>query len=217
VRADGSFAGRPAAWSTLGSGRADPAEQVALVASAKRAVLLRAHSHRLRKEDLEDCYSQATVELLAWVGAGRRFSGRAHLANVLEQRFISRVHDRRRALSGRSPLQAALEGALALESEVGEGVEVRDRRADVHALLASRLELEEVLKAARRLSPDQRLVVACQIALQMERLEFCERFGWSFEKYRKVAQRARARLRTLVDAADAPVARRCPASRTWSE
>ena len=28
--------------------------------------------------------------------------------------------------------------------------------------------------------------------------EFCARFGWSVEKYRKVAQRARAKLRVLV-------------------
>jgi DNA-directed RNA polymerase specialized sigma24 family protein len=201
----------------------DPAEQVALIALSKRETLLRAHRHRLRREDLEDCLSQATVELLAWVQAGRRFSGRAHLANVLEQRFLSRVHDRRRALSGRSPLQAALEGALPVEGEASRGLEVADRRADVHALVASRLELERVLRAARRLSPDQRLVLACQVAMQMEREEFCERFGWSYEKYRKVAQRARARLRTLVDSVDEPdssattAERRCPGGPPGSE
>ena len=30
-------------------------------------------------------------------------------------------------------------------------------------------------------------------------VEFCHRFGWSKEKYRKVAQRARARLRELLE------------------
>jgi hypothetical protein len=37
----------------------------------------------------------------------------------------------------------------------------------------------------------------------MGRGEFCERYGWSHEKYRKVAQRARARLRRLCEAEDA--------------
>jgi hypothetical protein len=43
----------------------DPADVVARVAAAKRAVLLRAHRRRLGFEDLEDCYSQATLELIA--------------------------------------------------------------------------------------------------------------------------------------------------------
>jgi len=34
----------------------------------------------------------------------------------------------------------------------------------------------------------------------VRRIEFCQRYGWSFEKYRKVAQRARARLRALMEA-----------------
>ncbi len=180
--------------------RADPAEQVALVARAKRELLLRAHRHRLRGEDLEDCYSQATLELLVWVRAGRGFSGRAHLANVLEQRFVSRVRDRRRALSGRSPLCAALEQALPLGLDGDREVDVADPRAEIHLQVTRRLELERVLELATGLSPDQRLVLACQVALGIERAEFCARFGWSFEKYRKVAQRGRARLRVLLDA-----------------
>jgi DNA-directed RNA polymerase specialized sigma24 family protein len=189
-----------AACAPLANGLADPAQQVALVARAKRAGLLRAYRHSLRGEDLEDCYSQATLELLASVRAGRRFSGHAHLANALEQRFASRVRDRRRALSGRSPLQAALEGALPLATPGSREVEVQDLRAEVHPLVTRRLELERVPALARGLTPDQRLVVACQVALEMDRAEFCGRFGWSFEKYRKVAQRARARLRALQDA-----------------
>jgi hypothetical protein len=38
---------------------------VALVARAKRELLLGVHRHRLRREDLEDCFSQATFELIA--------------------------------------------------------------------------------------------------------------------------------------------------------
>jgi hypothetical protein len=50
-------------------------EEVALVALARRELLLRAHRHRLRPEDLEDCYSQATLELLTRTTGGARFSG----------------------------------------------------------------------------------------------------------------------------------------------
>lgn len=51
---------------------------------------------------------------------------------------------------------------------------------------------------ADELSHDQRLVLACQVALGTDRAEFCARFGWSAEKFSKVAQGARARLRALV-------------------
>ena len=47
----------------------------------RRELLLRVHRHRLRKEDLEDCYSQATLELLAQARAGgelRVLDPRAH-------------------------------------------------------------------------------------------------------------------------------------------
>jgi len=44
------------------------------VARAKREVLLRAYRHRLRLEDLEDCYSQAALELVAQARKGRAFS-----------------------------------------------------------------------------------------------------------------------------------------------
>ncbi len=37
---------------------------------ARRELLLRSYRHRLRKEDLEDCYGQATLELLAQARAG---------------------------------------------------------------------------------------------------------------------------------------------------
>lgn len=46
-------------------GSEDPAELVAYVSALKRDVLLRVHRHRLGFEDLEDCYSQATLELVS--------------------------------------------------------------------------------------------------------------------------------------------------------
>lgn len=170
------------------------------MARAKGAVLLRVHRRLLRREDLEDCLSQAVLELLAGARRGQRFSSRAHLENTLEQRFLSRVRDRRRALRGRSPQQAALEGALPLGGPGEREMEVVDPRAEIHPLVLQRLELRRVGELAPRLSSDQRLVLACQVSVGMDRAEFCELFGWSFEKYRKVAQRGRSRLRGLVEA-----------------
>jgi hypothetical protein len=47
------------------SGGEDPAELVAQVSALKRELLLRVHRHRLSREDLEDCFSQATLELIS--------------------------------------------------------------------------------------------------------------------------------------------------------
>ena len=167
------------------------------MAQAARKSLLSVHRHLLRFEDLEDCYSQATVELIVQArGGGLRYSSRAHLRNTLRLRFASRIADRRRALRGRSPAQATLDGALSLG---GAGrIEIADERADVERRTMLRFDLRSVERAAHALSPDQRLVLACQIGLQMSAEEFCLRFGWSEEKHRKVAQRARARLRRLL-------------------
>jgi DNA-directed RNA polymerase specialized sigma24 family protein len=176
----------------------DAAEEVALVARARRELLLRVHRHRLRREDLEDCYSQATLELVAHARRGAEFSSRLHLANVIEQRFLSRIRDRRRALSGRSPMQAALEAAMSLDCVEEGQIEIVDVRAELDALVILRQELRRVQSLAQKLTPDQQMVLACQVGLQMGRGEFCRRYGWSTEKYRKVAQRARARLRRLM-------------------
>ena len=76
-------------------------------------------------------------------------------------------------------------------------MELADPRAEIHPLVAHRFQLRQVARLAPLLTTDQRLVLACQVSLGMDRTEFCRRYGWSFEKYRKVAQRARARLRSL--------------------
>ena len=168
------------------------------MARAKRELLLRVHRHRLRKEDLEDCLSQATVELLAQARQGKRFASAAHVANALEQRFLSRVQDRRRALSGRSPIQAALETALTLDCPASQQVAVIDVRCEPEELAILRQELVHLTALMRQLTADQRLVLASQV-FQIECRDFCRHNGWSAEKYRKVAQRARARLRTLME------------------
>jgi DNA-directed RNA polymerase specialized sigma24 family protein len=176
----------------------DPAEAVALVAASRRMLLLRVHRRRLRWEDLEDAYSQATLELVA---RARRspFQSNAHIANALEQKFLSRIDDRRRAIGGRSAMEAALAGALPIdEPETGAG-EIEDRGAEVLHKVARRLDLQRVREVVADLTDDQRLVLGCQVTHGMDCAEFCARYGWSAEKYRKVAQRARARLRVLVD------------------
>lgn len=187
-----------AAWPALRGGPArDPADEVADVALAKRDVLLRVHRFRLRPEDLEDCFSQATLELLTHVRAGGGFANRLHLANALELRFVSRIRDRRRALSGRSPMQAALESAAPL-GPIGEaGVEIADSRAAVEEVVMLRSDLRDIQRLARHLTEDQRRVLRSQLSGEpCDR--FCTASGWSREKYRKVAQRGRARLRSLM-------------------
>jgi hypothetical protein len=184
-------------------------DEVALVASARREALLRAHRFRLRRDDLEDCYSQATLELIAGARAGATFATRLHIANTLELRFLSRIHDRRRALSGRSPMQAALEDATAVgSSDERYAAEIVDRAADVETRVLLREQLRTIERCAQQLTADQRLALAAQLAGDGDRI--CVERGWSHEKYRKAAQRARARLQRLVQsgAAECPVGAR---------
>jgi hypothetical protein len=178
--------------------RPDQLQEMALVAQAKRKVLLRAHSHRLRKEDLEDCYSQATLELLAQAREAGAYLTRAHMANVLEQRFVSRIYDRRRALRGRSPAQAALDGALRLGHGDDGGIEIADVRAEIDKLVMLRMDLRNLGRVVQELTADQRLILCSLVDSDMSCGQFCGQFGWSKEKYRKVSQRARARLRELL-------------------
>jgi DNA-directed RNA polymerase specialized sigma24 family protein len=163
--------------------------------------MLRVHRHRLRREDLEDCYSQAALELVSRALKGATFSSRSHIANTLEQRFIARVLDRRRALGGRSPMHAALETAVSIGEAGEQQIAIADARADVEKLVLLRHDLRHLRLVARELTADQRMVLAAQLA-GMRRADFCSRFQWSEEKYRKVAQRARARLRQLMSAED---------------
>jgi hypothetical protein len=196
-------------------GRADPAEPVAAVAAAKREILLRVHRHRLRREDLEDCYGQATFELLVLARRGRAFASRTHIANALEQRFLARVLDRRRAIAGRSPIAAAIEGAVSFTA-VHEQLELPDTRTEPERLIVARELLVRVLGHMSSLTPDQRLVLATQLALAMRCEEFCRWQRWTPEKYRKVAQRGRARLRALLAAEESSPAG-VPSARGVSE
>lgn len=173
---------------------------MALVVGARREILLRVHGRRLRREDLEDCFSQASLELVVQARRGGSFSDAAHVARMLEHRFLSRVQDRRRAIEGRSPADAGFELALADGFFDDAGEEVADPRAEVEAVVERRLELQRIDSLMALLSADQRLVLESQLHGQIDGKELCAMLGWSYEKYRKVAQRARARLRRLLDA-----------------
>jgi DNA-directed RNA polymerase specialized sigma24 family protein len=178
--------------------RRDPAEPVAIVAAGKRELLLRVHRRRLRREDLEDCYGQATLELVILARRGRVFASRAHIGNALEQRFLARVLDRRRAVSGRSPMAAALEAAVPL-GDGGQPLDLPDTRSEPERAAIARDELSRVVECLGELSEDQRLVLGWQV-IHGACEDFCRLHGWSPEKYRKVAQRARSRLRSLMSA-----------------
>jgi hypothetical protein len=181
-------------------GAGDAAELVALVACARRELLLAVHRHRLTRDDLEDCYSQATLELLTRARRGDTFAGPKHIANALELRLLSRIHDRRRALSGRSPLEAALARAIPLAVGEGSAVCLADARADVERTVLIREELLRIAELSHRLSVDQRLALAHRLSPEADdHVQFCKTRGWSVGKYRKVCQRARARLRVLLE------------------
>ncbi len=176
----------------------DPAEAVALIAAARRGRLLRVHRRRLRWEDLEDCYSQATLEL---VTRSRRtpFVSHQHILNSLEQKFLSRIEDRRRAIGGRSAIETAIARAVPVDSPDHGASDLEDRGAAVEHQVIARIELRRLREVIADLSRDQQLVLASQVYVDMGAGEFCARHGWSVEKYRKVAQRARGKLRVLVE------------------
>jgi len=176
----------------------DPAERVALVVESRRQVLLNVHRHKLRREDLEDCLSQAALELVVRVRQGVAVASDTHLARMLEQRFTSRINDKRRAIEGRSAAHAGFEQAMSGGLFDGAEEHVADPRAEVEPLVLRRLELSRLRELATQLTADQRLVLRSQLD-GIECAELCSRLGWSAEKYRKVAQRARARLRLLLD------------------
>jgi DNA-directed RNA polymerase specialized sigma24 family protein len=98
-----------------------------------------------------------------------------------------------------------MEKSVSLTSAGEREVDVVDTRAELETLVIARMELRRVQALFRELTPDQRLVLISQVALGMPRAEFCSRYSWSPEKYRKVAQRARARLGRLMSGEETDV------------
>src|SRR5579864_1846337 len=141
--------------------------------------------------------AQATLELVA---RSRRtpFENGDHISNALELRFKSRIEDRRRAIEGRSAIEAAIARAVPIDSHAHGAGDLEDRAAAVERQVFARTELHRLREVISDLSRDQQLVLASQVLVDMGPAEFCARYGWSVEKYRKVAQRARGKLRRLL-------------------
>ena len=178
--------------------RPDQVEEMALVAQARRELLLRAHRHRLRKEDLEDCYSQATLELLAQARGGGAGSPAARTWRTCSSSASSRASTTAAARCAGAARAGRAGERAAVGRRRGGDVEVADVRAEVEQ--ARDAADGPAQPAAGRARADPRSAAGShqQVDSGMDCAEFCRRFGWSKEKYRKVAQRARARLRELL-------------------
>ena len=173
------------------------------MARAKRELLLRVHRHRLRgrisrtataRRRSSCSRTRARRALLQPRRTSRTLSssGFSRGSTIAGARSRDAARCRRRS---RRPCRSTASSRSRSS--------VVDVRAELETLVMLREDLRRVRALAQELTPDQRLVLACQVGLQMAPAEFCRRYGWSPEKYRKVAQRARARLRQLI-ALDGP-------------
>ncbi len=129
-------------------------QEMALVAQARRALLLRTHRHRLCKEDLEDCFSQATLELLAKAREGRRRWGLvpepARTWRTCSSSASSRASTTIAArCGGRSPALAALAHARRL-GDGADGFEVADVRAEIERIVTLRTDLRSLGQVIQR-------------------------------------------------------------------
>lgn len=95
-------------------------------------------------------------------------------------------------------MEAELARAIPLSVSTEAEISLHDPRADVERKVLARNELRRIAEISHKLSPDQRLLLASRLS-DTDRADFCQAHGWSVEKYRKVSQRAGARLRQLVD------------------
>ena len=176
--------------------REDTEQLLADALADRREALLRLHSYRLRRADLEECLGQAALEVLVAIRRGRRFSCERHARAALEQRFLSRIADQQRAVAGRSPLRAALERAARVDDDSTR--DLPDRSADLDRRVLERERITAIARSTDGLSPAERLVIGTQLGLPLDAASVCVAAGWSREKYRKTAQRARERLRAAV-------------------
>jgi hypothetical protein len=176
------------------NGADDGDQRLARALSAQRARLLRRHAHRLQRHDLEDSLAQAALEL---VPRARQEADNDEWAPALalEQRFLSRVTDRRRALAGRSPAARLLQTAIA-QSETGldDALAIADPRGGVDEQIVHRDELRRLLELIAELTADQRLVAIHRLYGDRDPTALRIRQRWSVAKYEKLASRARARL-----------------------
>ena len=117
-------------------------ELIAAEAVALRPVLLRVHAAAARREDLEDIYSVAVIELLKRARRDPTLATVAHVRSSLRQKFESRILDHHRAVAGRSSAVAAGASACPLELVADTLPAARDTLGEV----LQRHELREVLE-----------------------------------------------------------------------
>lgn len=172
-------------------------ERLARALAAQRARLLRRHAHRLRREDLDECLSQAALEL---VPRARREDADSEWrpALALEQRFLSRVIDRRRALAGRSQRGSIARAATgAGDAGLDEALGIADGRPAIDEQVVQRDELRRLLEVIEDLSDDQRLLAIHRLFGDGGPEALRRRQRWSVAKYEKTSSRARAALLAL--------------------
>jgi hypothetical protein len=126
-----------------------------------RRPLLAAHRSAASREELEDLYSQSVLELLLRVRRDATFHTPTHLANALRLRFASRITDYRRAVAGRSPVEAALTRATRLDDPDSTGVAAAD---DVASQVLARERAHELLVALNELPLVQRDALLAEAA-----------------------------------------------------
>jgi DNA-directed RNA polymerase specialized sigma24 family protein len=179
-----------------GCGAAHREQQLAEQAERLRRPLLAAHHHAARREDLEDLYAQAVLELLLRLRRDASRREPAHVANALRQKFQSRIVDRQRALGGRSPDAHALATAVPLD----DAVNCDRAHADVAGEVILREQLGETVLAFSALPDRHREALRCELA-GLSPARACAMHGWREENYRKLRQRARQKLREISRAA----------------
>ena len=181
------------------------------MACAKRELLLRVHRHRLRREDLEDCYSQASLELIAHARDGGAFaSARARreraraalsLAHQRSRRGAQRAQpDAGRARARRRRSSRAGDGGVDVvdDARVGRGARARARRA-----------ARDRARRARRSRADQRLVIA--LAARRRKLRDASARARLVAREVPQGRAARAaRLRELIEDGDASLSQSRP-------
>ena len=166
-------------------------ELVAHEAVRIRRGVLSDHHGELPYEDLEDAFAEAVLELVRRAKRDPAFGEPAHIRNALRQKFASRVLDRRRQRAGRSPI----ERAYALATPIDAALSVSST-SDPAAAVVTGEQLRLICASLGELTDDQRAVLQSQLNDEPPTVA-CARLGWSPEKYRKVAQRARQRLKRL--------------------
>jgi len=91
-----------------------------------------------------------------------------------------------------------LERAIQVDGD--DAHELVDPVTDLDTQVLEREHIDAIASRTDELSASERLVIGTQLGLPLDAASVCSAAGWSREKYRKTAQRARDRLRTAVSA-----------------